>query len=146
ELRALMRRRSALHARDLANVDAGYYPRELLFDIPARRYLRSLPRLVADTPSVIRRMRANDWRDIPAVDKEQFPAYYRRNFHWQTDGYFSDHSAEVYELGVEPLFRGMADVMRRQITPPIARHGRPARILDVGCGTGRTLHQLERAF
>ena len=49
------------------------------------------------------------------------PAYYRRTFHWQTDGYFSDHSAEVYELGVELLFRGTADVMRRQIIPPITR-------------------------
>src|SRR5687768_11193856 len=58
ELKALLRRRSELHARDLANVDAGLYPRELLFDIPVRQFLRSLPRLVADTPRVARRMRA----------------------------------------------------------------------------------------
>src|SRR5687768_3470116 len=58
QLRALFRRRDALHARDLANVDAGYYPRELLFDIPVRRYLRTFPKLVADTPRVVRRMRA----------------------------------------------------------------------------------------
>ena len=45
EVRALMRRREELHARDLANVDAGHYPRELLFDIPFRRYARALPRL-----------------------------------------------------------------------------------------------------
>ena len=148
ELRCLLRRRSELHERDLANVEAGLYPRELLFDIPVRRYLRALPRLVRDTPSVVRRMRRRDYKDIPVVDKERFPAYYRRNFHWQTDGYFSDYSAEVYELGVELLFRGMADVMRRQIIPPITRFvnelGGAARVrlLDVACGTGRTLHQL----
>ena len=151
EIRCLVRRRHELHARDLANVDAGLYPRELLFDIPMRRYLRSLPRLVRDTPRVVARMRRKDYKDIPAVDKARFPAYYRRTFHWQTDGYFSEHSAELYEIGVELLFRGTADVMRRQIIPPISRFAREAggaerlRVLDVACGTGRTLHQLSRA-
>ena len=44
EMRALRERRIALHRTDLANVEAGMYPRELLFDIPVRRYLRELPR------------------------------------------------------------------------------------------------------
>jgi ubiquinone/menaquinone biosynthesis C-methylase UbiE len=148
EVRAVLRRREELHARDLANVEAGLYPRELLFDIPVRRYMRALPRLLRDTPAVVRRRRAGDFRDIPAVDKQRYPAYYRRTFHWQTDGYFSAHSAEVYELGVELLFRGTADVMRRQIIPPVTRfvraagNARPIRLLDIACGTGRTLHQL----
>jgi ubiquinone/menaquinone biosynthesis C-methylase UbiE len=52
---------------------------------------------------------------------------------------------------VELLFRGTADVMRRQIIPPITHHVRAAggadrvKLLDVACGTGRTLHQLARA-
>src|SRR5689334_15193945 len=104
--RALQKRRKALHRRDLENVDAGLYPRQLLFDFPVRRYMRALPKLIADAPRVVRRMRAGDYKDIPPVDKERFPPYYRRTFHWQTDGYFSEHSAEVYELGVELLFRG----------------------------------------
>src|SRR6185295_7707451 len=75
------------------------------------------------------------------------PAYYRRNFHWQTDGYLSRRSAELYDVGVELLFLGTADVMRRQIIPPIARHlaehGSPrARLLDVATGTGSALRQL----
>jgi ubiquinone/menaquinone biosynthesis C-methylase UbiE len=148
EIRAVLRRRDELHARDLANVEAGMYPRELLFDIPVGRYMRALPRLLRDTPRVVRRKKAGAFKDIPSVDKQRYPAYYRRNFHWQTDGYFSDHSAEVYELGVELLFRGLADVMRRQIIPPITRAVQAAggadrlRVLDVACGTGRTLHQL----
>jgi ubiquinone/menaquinone biosynthesis C-methylase UbiE len=150
-VRAVLRRRDELHARDLANVEAGLYPRELLFDIPVRRYMRALPRLLRDTPRVVRRKRAGDFHDIPAVDKQRYPAYYRRTFHWQTDGYFSAHSAEVYELGVELLFRGTADVMRRQIIPPVTRFvraaggARPIRLLDIACGTGRTLHQVARA-
>jgi ubiquinone/menaquinone biosynthesis C-methylase UbiE len=150
EIRAVLRRREQLHATDLANVEAGLYPRELLFDIPIGRYVRTLPRLLRDTPRMVRRKKAGAFRDIPAVDKQRYPAYYRRTFHWQTDGYFSDHSAELYELGVELLFRGTADVMRRQIIPPVTRAVRaaaaagagPLRLLDVACGTGRTLHQL----
>jgi ubiquinone/menaquinone biosynthesis C-methylase UbiE len=148
--RFLQKRRRDLHRRDLANVDAGAYPRELLFDIPVRRFVRAFPRLLRDSPRVLRRMRAGDFRDIPIVDKSRYPAYYRRTFHWQTDGYFSEHSAEVYELGVELLFRGTADVMRRQIIPPITDFVRAAggaqrlRLLDVACGTGRTLHQIAR--
>ncbi|HUJ63154.1 MAG TPA: class I SAM-dependent methyltransferase [Kofleriaceae bacterium] len=148
-IQLLSRRRAELHRRDLANVEAGAYPRDLLFDIPVRRYLRDLPRLLRDAPNVMRRMRARDFRDIPPVDHRRFPAYYRRTFHWQTDGYFSDYSAEVYELGVELVFRGTADVMRRQIIPPISahvrEHGGELRLLDIACGTGRTLHQLSRA-
>ncbi|HEY6180397.1 MAG TPA: class I SAM-dependent methyltransferase, partial [Kofleriaceae bacterium] len=151
EVRAVLRRRDELHARDLANVEAGLYPRELLFDIPVGRYMRALPRLLRDAPRLVRRKKAGAFRDIPAVDKSRYPAYYRRTFHWQTDGYFSDHSAEIYELGVELLFRGTADVMRRQIIPPITRFvraadsARPLRLLDVACGTGRTLHQIAQA-
>ncbi|CAN5851762.1 class I SAM-dependent methyltransferase [soil metagenome] len=150
ELKELMKRRKALHARDLANVAEKLYPRELLFDLPVRRYLKTLPDLIRDAPNVMRRMKDGNYKDIPAVDKDRYPAYYRRNFHWQTDGYFSEHSAEVYELGVELLFRGLADVMRRQIIPPITRYIRTSggaaglRALDVACGTGRTLHQLRR--
>jgi ubiquinone/menaquinone biosynthesis C-methylase UbiE len=144
----LQRRRLELHRRDLANVETGLYPKQLLFDFPVRRFLRELPKLLRDAPRVVRRMRNGDFRDIPDVDKERFPPYYRRTFHWQTDGYFSEHSAEVYELGVELLFRGTADVMRRQVIPPITQLVREVggadkvRLLDVGCGTGRTLHQL----
>jgi ubiquinone/menaquinone biosynthesis C-methylase UbiE len=152
-LRELQRRRHELHRTDLANVDAGMYPRELLFDIPTRRYLRELPKLIADARNVVRRKHDNNYKDIPAVDKDRFPPYYRRTFHWQSGGYFTELSAQVYELGVELLFRGTADVMRRQIIPPITRWltehrgdlPGEARLLDVGCGTGRTLHQLAHA-
>lgn len=150
--KCLQNRRSELHRTDLRNVEQGYYPRELLFDFPVRQYLRAFPQLIKDAPSVVRRMRANNYKDIPTVAKDgRFPPYYRRTFHWQTDGYFSEHSAEIYELGVELLFRGTADVMRRQVIPPITRLVRNTdggaenvKLLDIGCGTGRTLHQIAR--
>jgi ubiquinone/menaquinone biosynthesis C-methylase UbiE len=149
QLRALQRRFSALLARDLANVEAGIYPRDLLFELPLFDYVRALPALARDVPRMVARMRKGDWRDLPDdVDLSAFPPYYRRTFHWQTDGYLSRRSARLYDLEVEFLFGGTADVMRRQVIGPIRRaveRDRP-RILDVGCGTGRTLQQIARAL
>lgn len=139
------RRYEELLARDLENVDKGAYPRSLLFQIPIADYAKRLPLLLRDFPRAIWRARNQNYKDLPdSVPLERFPPYFRRNFHWQTDGYFSRRSAELYDVGVEFLFLGMADVMRRQVIPPLTRslgHS-PARILDVACGTGRTLLQM----
>src|SRR6266446_5944113 len=57
---------------------------------------------------------------------------------------------ERYDLTVELLFAGTADVMRRQVIPPVSRvvgdgARSDVRLLDVACGTGRTLAQIARA-
>lgn len=146
--RVIASRFEALMARDLANVEAGLYPRRLLFQMPVARYARRLPALIGDLPRVADRARRGDFRDLPrGVDLGVYPDYYRRTFHWQTDGYLSRRSAELYDLGVELLFGGTADVMRRQVIPPISRMraaapAAPGRLLDVGCGTGRTMRQI----
>lgn len=136
--------------RDLANVEAGLYPKKLLFQFPFVDYAKQIPQLARDVPRSMRRMRKKNWKDLPGdVDLRRYPAYFRRNFHWQTDGYLSKRSAELYDIGVELLFLGTADVMRRQIIPDITRHlrARPEsneapRLLDVACGTGRALRQI----
>src|SRR5262249_22775229 len=83
--RAIRRRYATLLDRDLANVEAGMYPRELLFQVPMVRYAQAFPFLALDVPRSILRKKRRDFRDIPDVDRERFPAYFRRTFHWQTD-------------------------------------------------------------
>lgn len=151
ELVELQERWAALLERDLANVDAGVYPRALLFQLPLFDYARRLPDLARDLPRVLRRLKRGDWRDLPRdVELSDYPPYYRRTFHWQSDGYLSRKSAELYDIGVEFLFGGTADVMRRQALVPLVRRfadaSMPPRIVDLGCGTGRTLAQLRRAL
>ena len=146
---AVEHRYQALLDRDVANVEAGWYPRSLLFSLPVARYAWRLPRLLADIPSVLQRAWRGDYEDLPAdVDADRYPPYFRRTFHWQTDGYLSRRSAELYDVAVELLFAGTADVMRRQVIPPISRAlaagELPAdtRLLDLACGTARTLRQI----
>jgi ubiquinone/menaquinone biosynthesis C-methylase UbiE len=153
DLKALQAQLEALLDRDCANVERGLYPARLLFDMPVGEYLRQLPSLAAEVLRTLRRSRQKLVRDLPAdVDLAAYPDYFRRNFHWQTDGYLSERSAAVYDVGVEFLFLGTADIMRRQIVPPVTRFLRsrdaaqgPARILDVACGTGSALNQLALA-
>ncbi|MCB9651956.1 MAG: methyltransferase domain-containing protein [Deltaproteobacteria bacterium] len=143
----------ALLKQEIDNVEAGHYGAELLFQLPMADYARGLPRLLSEMPALFKRYRAGDWRSLPeGVELSRYPAYYRRTFHWQRDGYLSRRSAELYDLGVELVFTGSGDVMRRQVIPPIAQalagpcRGPACKILDVACGTGRTLLQLARTF
>ncbi len=151
QLEILMQRFRALLERDVQNVRDGLYPESLLFQIPTRTYARRLPLMVRDFPSVVRRRRDANYRDLDRVEAKKYPPYFRRTFHWQTDGYLSRRSAKLYDAGVELLFGGMADVMRRQVIPPISRWlaenggSEPHRVLDVACGTGRTLSQIHAA-
>jgi ubiquinone/menaquinone biosynthesis C-methylase UbiE len=144
-LEAVVRQRYwQLLATDFDNARRGLYPMSLLFDLPFATYASNMPRFLKDAPRVVARIGARNHRDLPqGVDLSVYPAYYRRTFHWQTDGYFSRHSAELYDLGVELLFVGTADVMRRQVLADVLRR-KPrggVRLLDVGTGTGRFLEQ-----
>lgn len=146
----LQRRFHQLLARDLDNVERGVYPRELLFELRFVDFLRHAPEAWADAPRYLWRFYRRRFDDLPAdVDLSAYPAYYRRNFHWQTDGWLSDRSARLYDLNVETLFGGTGDVMRRMVIPPLkdglAGVAGP-RVLDVACGTGRFLGTLRRAL
>ena len=144
----LRKRYLALLKRDLRNGREGLYPLSLLFRFPYTDYLRVFPSLLREFPRQIRRKHSRDFLDLPAeAASQRYPSYFRRNFHWQTDGYLSRRSAEIYDAGVELLFMGTADVMRRQSIPPVTRFVRQqaireGRVLDLACGTGRGLLQL----
>lgn len=148
----LDRRFAALVAEDFANVQGGLYPESLLSQMPLRKYSKQLPALAWELGSILRRMQNGDPNHLPAgAHPEDYPEYYRRTYHWQTDGYLSDRSAQLYEVGVEFLFGGTADLMRRQVIAPMSRFVRgegieKPRVLDVACGTGPTLRQLREAM
>jgi ubiquinone/menaquinone biosynthesis C-methylase UbiE len=152
EASMLARRFDELLEKDLDNVERGYYPRDLLYAFPLFDYLSRAPLAALDLPKLVWRRYRGDYEDLPDdVDRAAYPRYYLRNFHWQTDGWLSARSASLYDPGVEFLFGGTADVMRRMAIPAVvdavrARGCKRPRVLDVGCGTGRFLSQLGSAL
>jgi ubiquinone/menaquinone biosynthesis C-methylase UbiE len=126
-----------------------------LFDAPWLDWAARYPMVWLDMPSTWNRRSERNVTDLPPdVESENYPDYYLQNFHHQTDGYLSDHSASLYDLQVEILFNGTADPMRRRVIKPLVQGlrafaERPAsqlRVLDVATGTGRTLRQVRAAL
>ena len=142
----------ALFDEDWQDAHAGYHQLDAL---PLWEYARAAPRLLADLPRTRARMGRGDFRELPEeAAPERYPRYYARNFHYQSEGYLGHTSAALYDLQVELLFGGTADIMRRRLIPPVVRFvrasgaskARPMRLLDVGCGTGRFLRMLGAAL
>lgn len=157
DLKALRKAYFDLFRQDRANVEAGLYPdpvqRELrLRDFP--RTVRRAQRFLKDVSDVDRRRLDRDGTEVrqnEAADPARFPAYYRQNFHYQTDGWLSEDSAEIYDHQVEALFTGAADAMRRIALAQLVRQiqgadQRKVQVLDLACGTGRFMSQVMSAM
>lgn len=135
----------ALLRKDWQNIRDGVYHAPPSLSDEAGRLLADALRYFRDLPAVTARRRRNGYDEVRRMTSATVPLpdYYLRNFHYQTDGYLSAHSARLYDQQVEVLFIGSADAMRRQALPAIAsfmrrRHGRGVHV-DVACGTGRFL-------
>jgi ubiquinone/menaquinone biosynthesis C-methylase UbiE len=140
---------------DWQDAERGVYPTSVLFDNPWEEFFRYYPVVWLDLPQIWERANQKKYQQFSSnVDIEGYPSYYVQNFHHQTDGYLSELSANLYDLQVEILFGGSADPMRRRILAPLKEglkvfsdvSPRQIRILDVACGTGRTLKLIRAAL
>lgn len=150
ELQQLSARLEALLEADWSNAALGLYPRQLLTEPGFMRYAEQLPSLLRELPRFVQRSRRGDHDDLPAdTERHRYPNYFLRNFHWQTDGWFSERSAKLYDPTVEVLFGGTGDVMRRMALRPLVEAVRgleTPKVLDVACGTGRFLAMAATAL
>jgi len=141
-----------LLARDLANVERGLYP--MPRDEPGglAGLVRRSRLFFEDVPKVARRRLTDAHSEV--FDKDApgaRPRYYMQNFHFQTDGWLSEQSADLYDTQVEVLFLGSAAAMRRQALVPmgeiLAQHDqRRVAYADIACGNGSFLAGVKQAF
>ena len=138
-------------AKDAADIRAGLYPLTETVAPPARAVARAID-FLSDARAVDRRRRTGNGVEARAVSENPaYPNYYRQNFHFQSDGWFTADSARRYEAQVEALFSGTAGAMRRRALSLLARalRDRDQRrlvILDAACGAGAFLTDLKAAF
>lgn len=133
--------------QDWQNIDQDLYkaPEDLIPN-PLHVAKQSL-QFLRDLPAINQRRRGRSPIKLQEEEAAGYPDYYTQNFHFQSDGYLSDHSADLYDYQVEVLFTGGADAMRRQTLPAIRqalidRTGPTPVLLDVACGTGCYLRSI----
>lgn len=139
---------------DAHNIGEGLYPIEVLKPESPVEHVKRLPKLITHGLSSYRKRatgKATEFNKKAKDLSEELPRYYRRNFHFQIDGYLSEHSAELYEHQVEMLFAGTGDAMRRLIIPPLKTRfpgsdGTGLTFLEVAAGTGRSSRFVRMAF
>lgn len=129
-----------------------YFPESLASSSPiehAKRYIW----LVKDSVNATKRAKNRQYMEFSRKAKMYLPGlpeYYRRNFHYQTDGYLSEESAELYEHQTEILFMGTLGLMRRLLLADLIAIGRKKadrfRVLEIGCGTGESTEILARSL
>ena len=147
QVRELWRRIVDLHERERRLIDSGVYGLNALEVENPLRHARSFLEVLGDGLRVAWRMRQNRTKDIPADAAEGMPDYYARNFHFQTDGYFSESSARRYDHQVEILFGGTAGAMRRILLPILRENAKPGgRWLEIGCGAGSATRPVLATF
>ena len=157
QLKALRQAYFDLFRQDRANIEAGLYPDPVRRELRLRDFPKAVgraQRFLSDVPEVDRRRlerNGTEVRAAEAADPKRFPAYYRQNFHYQTDGWLSEDSADIYDHQVEALFTGAADAMRRAALAELVKQVRGAdqrniQVLDLACGTGRFMSQVMTAM
>lgn len=139
---------------DAANIARGDYPLSVLKPENLISHAARIPFVYIDAiQSALRRKnkQSKKFQDHQTDLLKELPLYYRRNFHFQTDGYLGETSAKLYEHQVEILFSGAANAMRRLVIPQMKKHfnhsdGEGLKFLEIGSGTGSLTKFVALAF
>lgn len=148
----LFKELTELFKQDSQNIADGIYPLAVLKPEGPTKHFSRLPRILWDGLKIYNRKVNRVHRSFSKKAEKYFsevPEYLRRNYHFQTDGYLSEESAELYEHQVELLFSGAADAMRRVLLRPLKESlgtKENQRFLEVACGTGRMTRFMALTF
>src|SRR5262249_26394307 len=141
-----------LFFQDLANVEAGVYPNPADNDGSVSDMVHRSRLFFDDLPSIHRRRKSRAHSEVlNETTRGTRPRYYLQNFHFQSGGWLTEKSAELYDTQVEILFNGSANAIRRQALPQLheifaRRDQRKLKVIDIGCGTGRFIDAIKQVW
>ncbi|GBF57415.1 ubiquinone/menaquinone biosynthesis C-methyltransferase UbiE [Candidatus Phycosocius bacilliformis] len=137
--------------QDFAHIRAGLYRPPAIG--PQLAQVRKSRAYLADVRELDRRRLAGKGVEVREQGLGQgYPAYFRQNFHWQTDGWLSDASADLYDFQVETIFTGSAGAMRRATALALLARSlrgldqRTVTCVEIACGTGQFGAEIMRNF
>lgn len=149
KLKVLNDRTIKLFNEDAKNIEEGFYPLTTL--IRPKEILENMklyPHIVFDSLKISSRRKNKKHREIET--DQEIPDYLKRNYHFQTGGYFSSESAKLYAMQVEILFCGTASAMRRMLIRKIKEapnfENENLHILEVACGVGSATQDFIKSF
>lgn len=140
-------------AQDEARVRAGVYRRPWDADVRHRQndpshLLSKSGKLIEEFWGILKRKGSASKEVAVWMEGRMYPEYYMQKYHYQTDGWMSSSSADVYEFLTDALFLGLQDAMQRLtlvalsdfLGPPGAKPRRRTRaphVVEIAAGTGR---------
>lgn len=154
DLDYLRRSVDKLFKYDTQCIAEGIYPASVLTPGNPVTHFKNLRKVYLDMLKVAYRKLNKKTKSFskPAQKLAQdLPEYYQRNFHFQTDGYLGETSAEIYDHQVELLFKGTAHAMRRLFLKDMKRHfwtrqNQKINILEIAAGTGIATEFVRKTF
>ena len=99
----------ALFEREWQDIATGLFPAPRARGPEPTEFLRRSLLYFRDLPLVDARRHGQSDELPPGEQGDGLPDYYRQNFHFQSDGWLSEHSAAIYDTQVEVLFTGAAE-------------------------------------
>jgi SAM-dependent methyltransferase len=111
-------------------------------------HFRRYQLVLRDLKSFLQRKDQKNSSDLSGITfEEDCPEYFKRNYHYQTDGYLSYPAAFRYDHQIEILFLGTGHIMRKVAYSVLldVLQGDES-VLEFGAGTGTSGHQFKMLF
>lgn len=124
-----------------------HFPKSNKISSPAAHFNR-YRLIIKDLKNFLERKKLKDSSDLKEIIFEKdCPDYFKRNYHYQTDGYFSSDSAMRYDHQIELLFLGTGHIMRKVAYSELSKIIKGTEeVLEFGAGSGTSGYQFKQIF
>jgi SAM-dependent methyltransferase len=104
--------------------------------------------ILKDLKVFLDRKNKKDSHDLGEIEFNQnCPEYFKRNYHYQTGGYFTEEAAARYDHQIELLFLGVGHIMRKVGYSTLSGVLKDsADVLEFGAASGTSGHQFKLLF